>query len=87
MDGDSKKSLKIAITEFYKLNSSKGKEYTFKNFKNGGVHKATTDGSIRVKIKQKEIARLSIDRLAHWRSSLVHPNLKSELLLGYPRPF
>ena len=41
MDGDSKKSLKIAITEFYKLNSSKGKEYTFKNFKNGGVQKST----------------------------------------------
>ena len=39
MDGDSKKSLKTAIIEFYKLNSSKGKEYTFKNFKNGGVHK------------------------------------------------
>ena len=41
MDGDNKKSLKTAIIEFYKLNSSKGKEYTFKNFKNGGVHKAT----------------------------------------------
>ena len=34
MDGDSKKSLKIAVTEFFKLNSEKGKEYTFKNLKN-----------------------------------------------------
>ena len=33
MDGDNKKSLKTTIIEFYKLNSSKGKEYTFKNFK------------------------------------------------------
>ena len=41
MDDDSKKSLKTAIIEFYKLNSSKRKEYTFKNFKNGRVHKAT----------------------------------------------
>ena len=41
MDGDSKKSLKTAIIEFYKLNSRKGKEFTYKNFKKGGVHKAT----------------------------------------------
>ena len=41
MEGDRKKSLKTAIIEFYKLNSNKGKEYTFKHFKNGGVHKAT----------------------------------------------
>ena len=40
MDGDGKKSLKSAIIEFYKLNSSKGKEYTVKHFKNGGVHLA-----------------------------------------------
>ena len=40
MDGDSKKSLKTAIIEFYKLNSRKGKEFTYKNFKKGGVHKA-----------------------------------------------
>ena len=41
MDGDSKKSLKTAIFEFYKLNAHKGKEYVYKNFKNCGVHKAT----------------------------------------------
>ena len=41
MNGDNKKSLKTAVFEFFKLNSDKGKEYTFKHFKNGGVHKAT----------------------------------------------
>ena len=41
MDGDQKKSLKIAISEFYKLNIDKGKEYTIKNFKNGGIPKPT----------------------------------------------
>ena len=41
MDGDSKKSLKTGIIEFYKLNLSKGKAYTFKHFKNGGVDKTT----------------------------------------------
>ena len=35
MDGDSKKSLKIEITEFYKLNSSKGKEHTGKSLSEG----------------------------------------------------
>ena len=53
MDGDSKKSLKTAIIEFYKLNSSKGKEYTFKNFKNGGVHKATITNTL--KLSQKTV--------------------------------
>ena len=33
MDGDGKKPLKIAVLEFYKLNSKKGKEYTIKHFK------------------------------------------------------
>ena len=42
MDGDSKKSLKTAIIEFYKLNSSKGKPYTVKHFKNGDVGKRST---------------------------------------------
>ena len=41
VDGDSKKSLKTGIIEFYKLNLSEGKAYTFKNFKNGGVDKTT----------------------------------------------
>ena len=41
MDGDSKKPLKIVITDFYKLHKAKGKEYTFKQFKKFGVHKAT----------------------------------------------
>ena len=36
-----KVTFKTAIIDFYKLNSSKRKENTFKNFKNGGVHKAT----------------------------------------------
>ena len=40
MDGDGKKPLKTAITEFYKLNSKKGKEYTVKHFKKS-VHRAT----------------------------------------------
>ena len=54
MDGDQKKSLKIAISEFYKLNIDKGKEYTIKNFKNGGIPKPTALIR-RIKIKQKEI--------------------------------
>ena len=41
IDGDSKKSLEIAVTEFYKLILKKCKEYLFKNFKNGGCHRAT----------------------------------------------
>ena len=41
MDGDGRKSLKIAISEFYKLNIDKGKEYTIKNFKNGGIPRST----------------------------------------------
>ena len=53
MDGDCKKSLKIAIIEFYKLNLSKGKAYMFKHFKNGDVGRATIYR--RIKIKQKEI--------------------------------
>ena len=40
MDGDGKKPLKIAVLEFYKLNSKKGKEYTIKHFKKS-VHRAT----------------------------------------------
>ena len=36
-----KKPLKIVITDFYKLHKAKGKEYTFKQFKKFGVHKAT----------------------------------------------
>ena len=41
MDCDGKKPLKTVITNFYKLHMNKGKEYTFKNFKKFGVHKAT----------------------------------------------
>ena len=41
MDADSKMLLENGITESYKHNSKKGNEYTYKNFKNGGVHKAT----------------------------------------------
>ena len=41
IDDDSKKSLKIVVTEFYKLFLKKFKEYTFKNFKKGGFHRAT----------------------------------------------
>ena len=41
MDGDGKKPLKIVIAEFYKLHKAKGKEYTFKQFKKFGFHKAT----------------------------------------------
>ena len=40
MDADSKMLLKSAVTEPYKHNSKKGNEYTYKNFKNGGVYKA-----------------------------------------------
>ena len=40
MDTDSKILLKNDITESYKHNSKKGNEYTYKNFKNGGVYKA-----------------------------------------------
>ena len=41
MDGDTKKSLKTVIIEFYRLNSSKGKPYTLKHFKKGGANRAT----------------------------------------------
>ena len=41
MDGDQKKSLKIAISEFSKLNFEKRKEYTIKHFKNGGIPRRT----------------------------------------------
>ena len=41
MDGDGKKPLKIAFTNFYKLHINIGKEYTLKQFKNFGVHKTT----------------------------------------------
>ena len=40
MDADSKMLLKIGVTESYKHNSKKGNEYTYKNFKYGGVYKA-----------------------------------------------
>ena len=36
-----KKTLKTVITNFYKIHMKKGKEYTFKNFKKFGIHKAT----------------------------------------------
>ena len=52
MDGDGKKPLETVLTNFYKLHMNKGKEYTFKNFKKFGIHKATI---YRIKIKQKEI--------------------------------
>ena len=41
MAGDNKKSLKTAVFEFYQLNNEKGKVYTWKHFKKGGVHKTT----------------------------------------------
>ena len=40
MDADSKMLLKITVAESYKHDSKKGNEYTYKNFKNGGVYKA-----------------------------------------------
>ena len=49
MDADSKMLLKNGITESYKHNSKKGNEYTYKNFKNGGVYKARIQ---KVKIQQ-----------------------------------
>ena len=59
MDGDSKKPLKIVITDFYKLHKAKGKEYTFKQFKKvyeGNWSAKTRDHLIRrIKMKQKEI--------------------------------
>ena len=41
MDSDGKTTLKTVITNFNKLHVNRGKEYTFKNFKKFGVHKAT----------------------------------------------
>ena len=32
-------------------------------------------------------ARLYIDRLAHWRGSLVDPQIEFEAFVGFPRPF
>ena len=46
MDGDGKKPLETVITNFHKLHMNKGKEYSFKNFKKFGVHKATIGESI-----------------------------------------
>ena len=48
-----KVTFKTAIIDFYKLNSSKRKENTFKNFKNGGVHKATIANTF--KLSQKTV--------------------------------
>ena len=52
MDTDSKISLKIAVIESYKHNLKKSNEYTHKNFKNWGVHKARIQ---KIKIKQNGI--------------------------------
>ena len=41
MDCSGKKPLETVITNFYKLHMNKSKEYSFKNFKKFGVHKAT----------------------------------------------
>ena len=41
MDSNGKKTLKTEITNFCKLHLNKGKEFTFKNFKKFGIHKAT----------------------------------------------
>ena len=38
MDSDQKKSLKIAISEFYKLNIDKGRGYKINHYKNEGKH-------------------------------------------------
>ena len=60
MDGDGKKLLKIAIIEFYKLNSSKGKAYTFKHFKNGDVGRATIYRWLEKFEKKMEIVTRSL---------------------------
>ena len=62
MDGDQKKSLKIAISEFYKLNIDKGKEYTIKNFKNGGIPKPTVYKWL-AKIERAKNGAISFNRL------------------------
>ena len=41
MDGNKKTLPKTAIIEFCRFNSSKGKPYTLKYFKKGGVDRAT----------------------------------------------
>ena len=38
MDENHNKALKIAVSEFSKLNIDKGKEYTIKDFKNGSTN-------------------------------------------------
>ena len=63
MDGDGKKPLKTVITYFYKLHLNKGKEYTFKNFKKFGIHKATIYTWMN-KIEEKDRGT---------RNSLCHP--------------
>ena len=37
MKGDHRKSLKIAVCEFYNLHIDKGKEYTIKKYQNAGI--------------------------------------------------
>ena len=55
MAGDSKKSLKTAVLEFYKLNFNKGTPYAFKHFRNAGVHRATVYRWIEKIEKKMEI--------------------------------
>ena len=78
MDGDSKKPLKIVITDFYKLHKAKGKEYTFKQFKKFGVHKATIYRWLK-KIEQNGIVIVikMFDHLKGWVHMANQNGLKS----------
>ena len=44
MDDDGKKTFRVAILEFYKLNLNKGKEYTIKHFKKSVHRVQSIDG-------------------------------------------
>ena len=66
MDGDQKKSLKIAISEFSKLNFEKRKEYTIKHFKSGGIPIS------KIKVKQKEIDQHIVIKMFKNLKTMVH---------------
>ena len=71
MDGDGKKPLKIAVLEFYKLNSKKGKEYTIKHFKKS-VHRATVYRWLKkLNIWKGEfMPQIKVDYKAFWSTEI-----------------
>ena len=69
MDGKRKKSLKIAISEFYKLNSVKGKNVLLNTSKMEVYQEALIR---RIKIKQKEIDQDNVFKMFENLKPKVH---------------